>query len=233
MLLDVEGTVGPVSFVKETLFPYANSRMSVFIAERGEEPTVKSEIGALRALHGTDVERGLHPPPWRDGDESAASTYALWLSMQDRKATPLKALQGLIWRHGYESGALTAPVYDDVLLLLERLRSKGRVAAIYSSGSVLAQRLYFGHTTAGDLTPLIRDYFDTTVGAKTDASSYRTIASRLGFPENDVVFVSDSVAEVAAARAAGMPAWLCVREGEIPPGDDRAIRDLRAIDEVL
>jgi enolase-phosphatase E1 len=227
VLLDVEGTVGPISFVKETLFPYAASRMSAFLAEHSAEPAVRSQIDALRTLHVDDVSAGLRPPAWSGEDGAAASSYALWLSAQDRKATPLKALQGLIWQSGYASGALKAPVYDDVPAVLEQLHARERAVAIYSSGSVLAQRLYFAHTTAGDLTPFIREYFDTTVGAKTEPSSYRAIASRLGCDERDVVFVSDSAAEIDAARTAGMNARLCVREGDVSAG---AIRDLRVID---
>jgi enolase-phosphatase E1 len=131
---------------------------------------------------------------------------------QDRKATPLKSVQGRIWESGFSSGALVAPVYDDVAPALRRWCERGVTVAIYSSGSVLAQRLYFSHSTAGDLTPFIHAYFDTTVGAKLDPESYGRIAQALGVAPADVVFVSDSPAEVAAARGAGMDARLCVRE---------------------
>jgi enolase-phosphatase E1 len=134
---------------------------------------------------------------------------------RDRKSTALKSIQGKIWKLGYQSGELLGVVYEDVLDVFHKWRDQGRVIAIYSSGSVLAQKLIFGHTNAGDLTQFISYYFDTTTGAKKESASYAKIASALGFRVEEVVFYSDSVAEVNAAREAGMLTALVTRDGTL------------------
>jgi enolase-phosphatase E1 len=135
----------------------------------------------------------------------------------DRKSTGLKALQGLVWQAGYATGALRGVVYPDVPPALARWREQGRRTFIYSSGSVLAQRLIFSTTPAGDLTAFIDGYFDTTTGPKKEADSYRRIAAAIGLDRSALFFVSDSVEEVRAALAAGLRAALCSREG-LPSG---------------
>jgi enolase-phosphatase E1 len=145
---------------------------------------------------------------------------------RDRKSTALKSLQGRIWESGYRSGALRSHLYADVRPALERWRSEGKRVAIFSSGSVLAQRLLFAHTPEGDLTPMIDAFFDTTTGPKREAESYRRIAAALGMPPVGVLFVSDVAAELDAARAAGLKTALCVREGEAPPPGHPVVREL-------
>ena len=142
---------------------------------------------------------------------------------RDRKSTGLKSLQGRIWEGGFRAGALRAHVYPDVRPALERWRGQGRRVAIFSSGSVLAQRLLFAHTTEGDLTPMIDGYFDTTTGPKREAASYARIAAALGAPPAAVMFVSDVAAELDAARAAGLRTALCVREAAVPPASDHPV----------
>jgi enolase-phosphatase E1 len=145
---------------------------------------------------------------------------------QDRKSTGLKSLQGKVWEGGYRSGDLRAEVYPDVLPALERWNRERVDVAIFSSGSVQAQRSLFRNTAAGDLTRFIRGYFDTTTGPKTAPDSYRRIAEVLERPASDVLFVSDVLAELDAALPAGMQTALCVRQGaSIPPsGAHRVIQ---------
>jgi enolase-phosphatase E1 len=135
---------------------------------------------------------------------------------QDRKSTPLKSLQGRIWKKGYRSGELLSQVFEDVPPAMERWHRQGKRVCIYSSGSVLAQKLLFGFTVAGDLTPLISAYFDTGVGAKMEAESYRRIASALQIPPEEILFISDVVTELDAAQAAGMQSRLSLRTGNRP-----------------
>jgi len=193
VLLDVEGTVGDIRFVAEVLFPYARERLAAFVKEHAASPDVAPILAEAAA-------RAQVP-----ADERRAIVRALeeW-SDANAKVGPLKALQGMIWRDGYRNGVLRAHVYDDVPPVLRAWRERGIDVAIYSSGSVLAQKLYFGHSSAGDLTPLLRAHFDTAVGAKGDRASYERIAAALGFAPGAISFFSDAIAEVVAARASGM-----------------------------
>jgi enolase-phosphatase E1 len=131
---------------------------------------------------------------------------------QDRKVTPLKALQGMLWEAGYRRGDFTGHVYPDAALRLRRWHHAGIGLYVYSSGSVQAQRLLFGHSDAGDLTPLFSGYFDTTSGPKRAADSYRRIAARIGLPTAEILFLSDMIEELDAARAAGMRTMRLVRD---------------------
>jgi enolase-phosphatase E1 len=150
---------------------------------------------------------------------------------RDRKSTALKSVQGRIWEEGYRSGRLQGQVYPDVPRAFARWRAQGREAAIFSSGSVLAQKLLFSRSDAGDLTPYLRAYFDTATGAKGDAESYRKIARALGREPPAVLFLSDVIAELNAARAAGLQTALCVRAGAAPAPADHPV--VRSFDEVL
>lgn len=221
ILLDIEGTTTPVEFVYEVLFPFARSRAAEFIRERYESDEMRAGLDALEAEHREDDAKGNAPPAWLDATDDAridsATRYVHWLMDQDRKSTALKSLQGKIWEGGYRSGRLKGQVYADVLPAFERWRAQARSIHIYSSGSVLAQKLLFAHTTAGDLTAYIEGYFDTTTGPKKEAASYRSIAAQLGLPAASVHFISDITAELDAARAAGMRTALCVRPGGPEP----------------
>jgi enolase-phosphatase E1 len=214
VLLDVEGTTTPVAFVFRVLFPHAHAHVGVFLETRASDPGVARDVGGLREEHARDAAAGRRPPAW-DGSAAAAAAYARWLMDQDRKLTALKSLQGKIWAEGYEQGQLRGQVYDDVPPALRRWTAAGRRVAIFSSGSVLAQKLLFGHSDHGDLTPFLSGYFDTTSGAKGEADSYRRIASALAEPEGAGLFVSDTVVELDAARNAGFATALAVRT---PPG---------------
>ena len=222
ILLDIEGTTTPAKFVSDVLFPYARARAGDFLARHGEEPAVREDLARLREEHAADEHAGSSPPPWLDTLDSAIG-YVQFLMDRDRKSTGLKSLQGRIWEEGYRSGALQGEVFPDVPTAFERWRRQGRGIAIFSSGSVLAQKLLFASTPAGDLTPCIRAYFDTTAGPKQKAQSYHRIARALDFESREVLFLSDVVAELDAARQAGMGTALCVRSGEAVAAPTHAV----------
>lgn len=231
VLLDIEGTTTPVEFVYEVLFPFARRHVREFIIEHPAE--VRADIEALRAEHRADAEAGREPPGWRensaDSRAEAATLYVHWLMDQDRKSTALKSLQGKVWENGYLSGQLRGQVYADVPLAFERWRGQQKSIHIFSSGSVLAQKLLFAHTTAGDLTRHVGGYFDTRTGAKTDRASYESIGAAINTPAAEVLFVSDVTAELDAARAAGMWTALCVRPGR-PEPEPRGHRVIHTFD---
>jgi enolase-phosphatase E1 len=220
ILLDIEGTTTPVEFVYEVLFPYARRHVREFVRQNYHSEDLRADISALRAEHRSD-ERNHELPPWledsADSQMESVTQYVYWLMDQDRKSRALKSLQGKIWEGGYLSGDLQAHVYPDVPPAFARWQEQQRAIHIFSSGSVLAQKLLFAHTTAGDLTRYISDYFDTTTGAKTAAASYQSIAEKIGSPATDVLFVSDVTAELDAAQNAGMKTALCVRSESPEP----------------
>jgi enolase-phosphatase E1 len=216
ILLDIEGTTTPISFISKTLFPYASRMLEGFLRENAADPEVRAQIQELHAQHELDERNELKPPSWPDDSEEdrlrASGAYGQWLIARDSKCTPLKALQGKIWQQGYASGELKGEVYLDVPVAFERWKRQGKIICIYSSGSVLAQQLLFGSVATGDLTPYIAAYFDTRVGAKTEGESYRKIAAAVSYEPRQFLFVSDAWKEVEAARAAGMRALLCKRD---------------------
>jgi enolase-phosphatase E1 len=220
ILLDIEGTTTPIAFVHEVLFPYAKARIREYVAAHFHSSDVHDDLAKLREDHARDIEQNLEPPPLVHTSQHAEidtiTHYIHWLIDRDRKSTGLKSLQGKIWRQGYEDGALKAPLFADVTPALERWHKAGLKIAIFSSGSSLAQQLLFAHTSAGDLTKLIDSYFDTTTGPKIAVESYRRISSALNLTASDIVFISDIVGELDAARSAGMQILLCVRPGNHP-----------------
>ena len=228
MLLDIEGTTTPISFVYEVLFPLARRALGSYL---GALPGAELEVATdeVRRERAAEPEPGA--PDWRPGDPRAsAETYLLWLMDRDRKSTVLKTVQGRIWERAFRSGELRGAVYADVAPALERWNREGRRVAIFSSGSVLAQRLLFGHSVEGDLTRFLSAYFDTTTGPKREAASYAGIAAALGEPPEAVLFVSDVVAELDAARSAGLGTALCVRdEAPAGTGGHRVVHDLTAL----
>jgi enolase-phosphatase E1 len=218
ILLDIEGTTTPVDFVYKTLFPYAARKMEPFLREHFGEAEIQSLHVELRSQHRRDETDGLQPPAWSEETDElqlhSSVAYAKWLMARDRKCTPLKMLQGKIWQRAYAEGALHGEVYADVPRAFVRWKRQRREICIYSSGSVLAQRLLFRTTAAGDLTTYISFFFDTHIGAKTESDSYRRIAESIKRSPNEVLFVSDAIKEVEAARLASMRALLCKREAD-------------------
>lgn len=235
ILLDIEGTTTPISFVHEVLFSFAREHVRDYLATHFAEAEVKTDVAGLRDEHAADVEQGLRPPPLIEDTLNSAidslTKYVHWLIDCDRKSGPLKSLQGRIWKEGYLDGSLKAQVYADVAPALSRWQQAGLTINIFSSGSKLAQQLLFSHTVRGDLTKFIDRYFDTTIGPKIDSTSYQRIAAALELAEGEILFVSDSIPELDAAHTAGMETRWCVRsDGERPESTNHKI--IRSFDEL-
>ncbi len=217
VLLDIEGTTTPIAFVHDVLFSYAKTHVADYLAQHFHAEDVRNDIQLLREEYATDVRENKQPPPLADSESAAElesiTNYVQWLISLDRKSTGLKSLQGKIWLEGYSEGSLRSQVYPDVAPALERWRKAGLNVSIFSSGSVLAQQLLFAHTDAGDLTPFVNNYFDTSTGPKANAQSYHRIAETLRLQPGEVLFISDVVTELAAAREAGMKTLLSIRPG--------------------
>ncbi len=243
VLLDIEGTTTPVSFVSDVLFPYARARLRAFLETGIGDGTARADVDRLRAEHARPHARGEIPPAWREDDEEAltgsAISYAIWLMERDSKSTGLKSLQGRIWEEGYRRSDLRGEVFPDVPRAFERWRGRGLRLATFSSGSILAQRLLLASTPYGDLSRLLDACFDTTTGAKRDLESYARIAAAMGIDRDAILFLSDVAAELDAARRAGLATALCARgeAGVAPagagsrPGPAHPV--IRTFDEVL
>ncbi len=204
ILTDIEGTTSSISFVKDVLFPYARRELPRFVREHGHDPEVRHWLDVVATEHGAICD-----------DAVIVETLQGWID-QDRKHTALKALQGRIWMAGYRSRDFTAHMYPDVAPQLRAWHDAGHRLAVYSSGSVPAQKLLFGNSDAGDLSALFSDYFDTEAGHKRDADSYRLIADSLHRSPGDILFLSDVVAELDAARDAGLRTVLVDRREDYP-----------------
>lgn len=210
-LLDIEGTIGDIAFVRDVLFPFARARLADTLKARWNDPEVAATVVGARDATG----HALMTPA------EAAAQFLAWMD-DDKKITPLKALQGIIWRDGYASGELKAHLYPDAIDAIRAWHRHGVQVFIYSSGSVEAQKLYLGHSVAGDLMPLIAGYFDTTTGPKGEAASYTKIATAIGIEPFEMTFFSDAPAETDAAHAAGVPVYRLDRTKQPAfQGDDR------------
>ena len=236
ILLDIEGTTTPIAFVHEVLFPYARSHVKSYLATHLDSPETAGDLALLRAEHARDVQQQLRPPVLvttpRDAEIDSVVSYVGWLIDRDRKSPGLKSLQGKIWKQGYLEGTLQAPLFADVLPALKRWRHAGLKVAIFSSGSVLAQKLLFAHTRSGDVTQFIDAYFDTSSGTKTAMESYRRIASDLGLAAEELLFISDVVAELDAAKVAGLQTVLCIRPGNQRQPLAHGHKIIRSFDEI-
>ena len=204
ILLDIEGTTTPIAFVYQVLFPYARRHLAAYARS--------ADLTDLRREYEADVRGGNDPPDW----SIDPVPYIHWLMDQDRKSTGLKRIQGEIWLAGYRNGELHGEVFNDVPPALQRWHAAGIDVRIFSSGSILSQRLVFSTTASGDLTKYLNGYFDTTTGPKNEAASYQRIANTFGIPASEILFVSDVTRELDAARDAGMQTLLCVRPGNHP-----------------
>ena len=201
IITDIEGTTTRISFVTEVLFPYARLHLAAFVRQHQQQPAVLAELTAVREQ--------LQQP---EADvEQCISALLSWLDA-DQKITPLKSLQGMIWQEGYQQGHFTGHLYPDAVAQLQAWQQRGIPLYIYSSGSVTAQQLLFKYSDAGDLTPLLSGYFDTHIGGKRDLASYQAILKQLQLPSAQVLFLSDVVAELDAARQAGMATVQLIRE---------------------
>ncbi|GFM52655.1 acireductone synthase [Pseudomonas capsici] len=217
ILTDIEGTTSAVSFVFDVLFPFAAKHLPDFVRQNAEKPSVATQLQAVR--------QDSNEP---DADVERVIGILLGWIAQDRKATPLKALQGMVWEQGYKAGQLKGHVYLDAVEALQRWHREGYKLYVYSSGSIQAQQLIFGCSQAGDLSGLFSGYFDTTSGPKREEQSYRTITAAIGCPAEEILFLSDIVEELDAARAAGMATCGLVRAGGELPGHE-SVADFAAI----
>jgi len=204
ILTDIEGTTSSISFVKDVLFPYARRALPGFVAVRGRDPAVRKWLDAVAIENGGMCD-----------DAMIVEVLQGWID-EDRKHTALKALQGMIWADGYRNADFSAHIYPDAAPALRQWHAAGLPLYVYSSGSVPAQRLFFGHSDAGDLTPLFAGWFDTEVGGKREAGSYRHIAGAIGRPPGQILFLSDIVEELDAAREAGLQTVLVDRREDYP-----------------
>ena len=204
ILTDIEGTTSSISFVKDVLFPYARRALPAFVAARSSEPGVRRWLDAVATENGGMCD-----------DRMIVEVLQGWID-EDRKHTALKALQGMIWADGYRSADFTAHIYADAAPALTAWKEAGIPLYVYSSGSIPAQRLFFGHSDAGDLTPLFSGWFDTEIGGKRDPDSYRKIAEAIGIAPSEILFLSDVVEELDAAREAGLATVLVDRRDDYP-----------------
>jgi enolase-phosphatase E1 len=229
VLLDIEGTTTPISFVYNVLFPYARDHMASFLKAHWDDELTQSDLGHLREENQTDAAHGapqIYDPAAGTILEHTV-TYLCWLMDRDSKSITLKSLQGRIWQAGFATGELKSQVFPDVPAAFANWCKQGRKIGIYSSGSVLAQQQLFEHIDrVGDLSGFISYWFDTRVGAKRDSSSYTRIAAELKVRPDDVLFISDVTAELNAARLAGLSTRLALRPGnaEQPPSDHETIK---------
>lgn len=200
ILTDIEGTTSSISFVHEVLFPYAREHMSAFVTANETTPDVAQCLDDVRQLVGQALTTN-----------DVIKQLLQWIA-EDKKITPLKSLQGLIWESGYKKGDFKGHIYPDAVRWLKQWDDDGILLYVYSSGSVHAQKLLFGHTEQGDLTPLFSNYFDTHSGHKREAESYIRIAQEIGLEPQEILFLSDIVEELDAAFDAGMRTTLLVRD---------------------
>lgn len=203
ILTDIEGTTSSISFVRDVLFPYAAQHLPMFVRANAREAAVAEQLRAAAQ------EAGVA----QDDHAAIVEVLQRWIA-EDRKVTPLKALQGMLWEHGYRHGDYRAHVYADAFEQLKRWHAAGLPLYIYSSGSVQAQKLFFAFSECGDMTPLFSGYFDTTSGAKQDPESYRRIAAAIGLPAGEILFLSDIKGELDAAREAGLQTFWLVRPAD-------------------
>lgn len=217
ILLDIEGTVSPVAFVHETMFPYARREIPVYLAKQSRTSALPQALLQMARDAGVETFCAWCPYPWGSAAAAEWVTEQAWKSMDaDAKHTGLKSLQGLVWEAGFNDGTLRAPLFSDVPAALRRWREAGYDLRVYSSGSVAAQRLFFGHTDAGDLTTLFSGWYDTAIGGKRLALSYQAISADWGGDPTDGLFLSDVGEELDAADAAGWQTGLVERPGNKP-----------------
>jgi enolase-phosphatase E1 len=231
VLLDIEGTTSSIRFVYDVMFPYVRQHIGEFLERTWDQPATKLAIEQMARDAGyestaqwvgtTDVDPRL-----------VVFDEVHTLMDEDVKATGLKQLQGLIWESGFTSGAIKAHVYDDVLPAMQIWHAKAIAIYIYSSGSIPTQKLFFGHTVAGDLLPMIAGHYDTTVGPKRLADSYRVIIAEMGLPAQEVLFISDVVEELHAAQQAGLQTALSIRPENKPVVDTQGHRVIHSFDEL-
>jgi len=229
VLLDIEGTTCPVSFISQHLFPYAAEKLASFLDQKQNDATVCNLVREL-ANAGAGTESECQAPSTVPAHKSILP-YLRWLIEQDIKLSPWKELQGLIWRDGYESGQLIAPLFQDVPDALRQWKQQGRVLAVYSSGSIDAQQLLYAHTTAGNLTAMFNHWFDTRIGSKKESQSYREIATAMEAKPEQILFISDAISELKAASNVGIKTVFSLRPGN-PETENKGFAQINSFEQI-
>ncbi|HEY8098414.1 MAG TPA: acireductone synthase [Methylobacter sp.] len=219
IVTDIEGTTSSILFVKDVLFPYARVNLADYVRSHADDPQVKPLLEDVCKEVGSELST-----------EQIIAQLIEWID-EDKKVTPLKSLQGMIWEAGYRQGDFKGHLYDDTAVNLKAWKDQGLDLYIYSSGSVYAQKLLFAHTEYGDLTPLFSGYFDTHIGGKKEQQSYDNIAAQLAIPPNQLLFLSDIKEELDAAKAAGFETIWLVRDGTPDPQAEH--RQVDSFDQIL
>lgn len=218
IVTDIEGTTSSLSFVKEVLFPYARQHLPAFVTAHQHDAAVKALLDDARQTVAADLDL-----------PALINQFIDWIDT-DQKITALKSLQGLIWEAGYQQGDFKGHIYDDATRCLKAWHQQGLALYVYSSGSVQAQKLLFGFSEAGDLTPLFSGYFDTHIGGKREVASYQNIIDALQLPAEQIVFLSDIREELDAARQAGLQTVWLVRDQAIDSqAEHQQVNDFDAI----
>ena len=227
ILLDIFGTTTPVSFIHTTLASYVKEHLYELLAKFHSIPEIKSSLADLKRMHTEDTKGGLNPPSWNAGDPESNLKgiigYCNWLIGQGSNASPLRYIEDFVWEEGYRSGELRGEVYSEVPEVMLEWKASGLEICTYSADNVYSQQLIFATTKFGDLMPLIRGYFDTSVGNKNDPRSYVQIAGILGVKSNEILFFSSSVEEAFAARKAGLNVVLMIRDKNAIGGKSEGI----------
>ena len=217
ILLDIEGTTTDIDFVHQVLFPYSAQRLAQFVNANIASCEVQECLDQVKITVLDETKKAIT-------DAEAVETLLHWIQT-DRKHGALKTLQGMIWKTGFEQGDYQGHVYPDVPVALERWKQQGIALGIYSSGSVQAQKLLFGHSVAGDLTPYFSHYFDTQMGGKKEVQSYKNIAEALQIPPAEILFLSDVSAELDAAQQANFQTTQLLRTSNMETGSHPTATD--------
>jgi enolase-phosphatase E1 len=218
IVTDIEGTTSSILFVKDVLFPYARANLADYVRNHADDPQVKPLLEDVCKEVGSNLST-----------EQIIAQLIQWID-EDKKVTPLKSLQGLIWEAGYRQGDFKGHLYSDAAANLKAWKNEGLDLYIYSSGSVYAQKLLFAHTEYGDLTPLFSGYFDTHIGGKKEKESYGNIAEQLAIPANQLLFLSDIKEELDAAKAAGFETIWLTRDSALDPQAEH--RQVNSFDQI-
>ncbi len=212
IVTDIEGTTSSIHFVHEVLFPYSKKHLKNFLQQHQNEPNIAAIL--------KDVRETIQNP---SADlNTIENTLMNWIN-EDKKITSLKTLQGFIWQQGFEKGELKAHLYPDADEYLNKWYLQNINLYVYSSGSIFAQKLFFGHSEFGDLTSIFKGYFDTTIGAKREQNSYQAIADTIGVTPETILFLSDIKEELDAAKQIGMRTYWLIREGNVPTTSEHPI----------
>lgn len=227
IVFDIEGTTTPISFVKDTLFPYVRNNVESYLNKNFDNPEVQKAVSALReqaAKEKSENVEGVVEIPSSDSSKEdvikAVVANVLWQMEGDRKTTELKNLQGLIWKDAYESKEVKGELFEDVAPMLKMLAEEGLQLYVYSSGSIESQKLLFANSIQGDLSDVFSGYFDTTTGSKTDSASYKKIAAEIKTEPNSILFLTDIPQEAEAAVTAGLRSALVIRPGNVELTDE-------------